>query len=200
MPDECGSETPAFPHAYIVRPEQSNEDGPAAAHTYGLPSTDFAAATAIPARPLTGTLTGASDTGARVSVRLARSSGCGWASRKARRSAAESRSNIALLCAARRDRSARLAASSRVSFAAAAVAALASPSAFAAAALASEASVSTAARREATTSMMLAWAANSPGDSLESIAPKVPKGSERDSDLTSRLTRSRYALTARAAA
>ena len=50
----------------------------------------------------------------------------------------------------------RLAASSRVSFAAAAVAALASLSGLAAAALAFDASVNTAARRLATTSMMLA--------------------------------------------
>src|SRR5215213_4410945 len=188
MLDECGRLTPACPHAYMVRPEQSKVDGPDAAHTYGLPSLDLAAATATPARPLTGTLTAPADGAARVSVRLARLSacGCGCASRKARRSEAVSRSNSALLWAARRDRSVRRAARSRVSFAAAAVAALASRSALAAATLAFDASVNTAARRVATTSMMLACAAKSPGDALDSMAPNVPNGSDRDSDVTSR--------------
>src|SRR5579875_1862019 len=34
----CGSAAPAAAHAAIVSPEQSNEFGPEAPHTYGLPS------------------------------------------------------------------------------------------------------------------------------------------------------------------
>src|SRR5215203_3588236 len=100
MPDECGRETPAAAQAYMVRPEQSNAFGPAAPQAYGLPSTDLAAETAAAARPLTGTLTaGAVCTGVvRGSARLLRSaSACSCASRKVCRSAADSRSNIALL-------------------------------------------------------------------------------------------------------
>src|SRR5436309_1374636 len=44
---ECGRETPACAQAHIVRPEQSNELGPAAPKTYGAPITDQAAETAI---------------------------------------------------------------------------------------------------------------------------------------------------------
>src|SRR5215203_3009498 len=80
--DECGRETPAAAQAYMVRPEQSNASGPAAAHTYGLPSLDRAAAIATDARSLAGTSdTGGAGTGStRVSSRVARSS-TGWACR-----------------------------------------------------------------------------------------------------------------------
>src|SRR4249920_1809557 len=45
---ECGSETPARPHAHIVRPEQSNPTfGSAAPKTYCVPTTDAAAEIAI---------------------------------------------------------------------------------------------------------------------------------------------------------
>src|SRR5829696_900735 len=195
MPDECGRETPAAAQAYMVRPEQSNAFGPAAPQAYGLPSTDLAAETAIAPRPLlTGALTaGAVCTGVvRGSSRLLRwTSACICVLRKVCRSAADSRSNIALLWAARLDRSVRLAARSRVSLAAAACAALASAAALTAVALALLASVSTAERRLETTSMRLAWAAKSPGESLYSIAPKVPNGSERVSDATNCLIRLR---------
>src|SRR5436305_15170163 len=55
---ECASATPACAHAHIVRPEQSNEDGPAAPKTYGAPITDSAAATAVPAPPEAGGIVG----------------------------------------------------------------------------------------------------------------------------------------------
>src|SRR5919201_4467750 len=42
--DECGSETPAWAHDHIVRPEQSNPTlGSAAPHTYGVSITEYAA-------------------------------------------------------------------------------------------------------------------------------------------------------------
>src|SRR5947199_9061662 len=44
---ECGREIPACAHAHDVRPEQSNASGPAAPKTYGAPSAEYAAATAI---------------------------------------------------------------------------------------------------------------------------------------------------------
>src|SRR5829696_369444 len=62
IPDECGRETPACAQAHMVRPEQSKASGPAAAHTYGLPSFDLAASTATAARPLTGTFAGGGST------------------------------------------------------------------------------------------------------------------------------------------
>src|SRR6185369_5718246 len=172
--EECGSETPACAQAHIVSPEQSNVDGPAAAQTYGLPSFDLAAATAVAAPPLAGTLTvGAPAEGSvRVSFRDARSTGAACESTNACRSEVDSRSNIALLCAACMANWVRLADRSWVSFAAAAWAALV------AAALALLASARTAARRVETTSMMLAWDTKSAGESLDSIAPNVPNGSE----------------------
>src|SRR4051794_13877192 len=51
---ECGSETPPRAQAHMVSPEQSKVDGPAAAHSYGLPICAYASATAAPARPLAG--------------------------------------------------------------------------------------------------------------------------------------------------
>src|SRR5690606_23967071 len=47
----CGRYTPALAHAAIVSPEQSNEFGPAAPHTYGLPIWAHAYFTAVPALP-----------------------------------------------------------------------------------------------------------------------------------------------------
>src|SRR4249920_1979257 len=46
--------TPALRHAAIVRPEQSNASGPAAANTYGFPSWARANATACAPRPDAG--------------------------------------------------------------------------------------------------------------------------------------------------
>ena len=51
-PEKCGRLTPPARHAHAVRPEQSNEFGPAAPHAYGLPSCRWAAAMAAPAPPL----------------------------------------------------------------------------------------------------------------------------------------------------
>ena len=46
--DECGRYTPACAHAHDVSPEQSNPTlGSAEPHTYGAPSTDWAAAIAV---------------------------------------------------------------------------------------------------------------------------------------------------------
>src|SRR3954468_10954761 len=47
MADEWGSETPAWAHAHIVSPEQSNPvSGLAPAYTYGTPITEYAALSA----------------------------------------------------------------------------------------------------------------------------------------------------------
>src|SRR3954453_5899588 len=51
---EWGSETPACAQAHIVRPEQSNDDGPAAPNTYGAPITDWAPAAAVTPAPRAG--------------------------------------------------------------------------------------------------------------------------------------------------
>src|SRR3954447_1094485 len=51
---ECGSETPACAQAHIVRPEQSNDDGPAAPNTEGAPITVWPAAAALPPAPVAG--------------------------------------------------------------------------------------------------------------------------------------------------
>src|SRR5512132_2462990 len=55
-PAECGRLTPTEPQAFIVRPEQSHELGPAALRTYGSPSCAFANASAL--TPLLLPLTG----------------------------------------------------------------------------------------------------------------------------------------------
>src|SRR6185369_9870778 len=44
--DQCGSDTPPARQAIIVSPEQSQRSGPAAAHSYGLPSCAIAKAMA----------------------------------------------------------------------------------------------------------------------------------------------------------
>src|SRR5262245_4472720 len=49
---ECGRSTPAALHEYMVSPEQSNELGPAAPQTYGLPSWASAVWTATEAAPV----------------------------------------------------------------------------------------------------------------------------------------------------
>ena len=51
---KCAIDTPALPQAYIVRPEQSNVSGPAAANWYGLLSWALAAFTAMAAEPVGG--------------------------------------------------------------------------------------------------------------------------------------------------
>src|SRR3954469_20719693 len=67
--DEWGRLRPAWAQAHITRPEQSNEFGPAAAHTYGEPILLIAAAMAWAApgvpEPLPGSTgaTGAVTTG-----------------------------------------------------------------------------------------------------------------------------------------
>src|SRR5438132_14314434 len=45
----CGRDTPAARHAHIVSPEQSKLPGPAAPHSYGLPSWRWASAMAAAA-------------------------------------------------------------------------------------------------------------------------------------------------------
>ena len=65
----CGSDTPAAAHAYIVRPEQSNESGPEPAYTYGLPSCAIAVSTATCAdRSGAGTLPGEPSSGSALAA------------------------------------------------------------------------------------------------------------------------------------
>src|SRR5260370_9861487 len=73
----CGSATPALPQTNIVSPEQSNASGPAAAQTYGLPSSRAAQASAIAARPLAGAGGGAAGGGGGPPAGAAAAAGAG---------------------------------------------------------------------------------------------------------------------------
>src|SRR5207244_6181072 len=50
----CGSETPSWPHTYIVSPEQSKPLGDAPPQTYGVPRYCITIATACPPSVLDG--------------------------------------------------------------------------------------------------------------------------------------------------